>query len=400
MRKYIVGLTLAIATLFAFTACGRDSDTAAPTTEPEPTHETATQESSEVLNQSSDEWIIMTAKLNNGISISIPGTWLSYEHIPSPGGEPFRGLTISSSEVYPLIEINIFESPISNPLMIVEGFSYSEQFQFDDGFVGYMLENNEALIWLHSGDERFGILQIDLWHNGNRGIFTDNEDLILRIVRSLRNDYIASTTEIAEPSHTSNPFAAALFEYFAGGMSQEDMHAREELIQASWMGPITKAVLVNIDNAGTPGMLAFRLIAPDGHPVPMLRLFALYNGEVSYVDVGGIYATDMYVTIDGRVVEAMHHWGSSAYTLFGIEGGRLIRTFGIHVMLNDDIDDLESEYSYLTGGLWENAQNITREEFEDIRIMHGLDNLIPWNVEPDIGLRYDETEAILAMIFE
>jgi len=106
-----------------------------------------------------------------------------------------------------------------------------------------------------------------------------------------------------------HPFAVVLAEYLAGGMSTEDMREHEERVNASWMGPVSKAVLADIDNDGTPGMLAFRLITPDGSPYPVTRLFALYDGIVSYLDVGGVYATDVFLTEDGRVVEAMSHWG-------------------------------------------------------------------------------------------
>jgi len=398
MRKYIIGLTLAIAMLFALTACGGGNDTTTVQTEPEYEYNNHSETVTVRFYYHSTEidpniYALPEAFLYNSVEIPVENLReefmrLMYEHI----GVRIQDYWLEGSKLY----IDLHEDAI--------GF-------FDHhGTTGGTINTTvfEKTILSLPGT----ITSFEVLVNGQRGVhgnhfnfghiaIVENGEVVDREFFDLPDiENSAASQGSGIPANTYHPFAAALLEYFAGGMSQEDMHAREELTQASWMGPITKAILVDIDDAGTPGMLALRLISPDGHPVPMLRLFALYNGEVSYVDVGDIYATDMYVTVDGRVIEAMYHWGSCSYTLFGVENGRLVRTFGIHVMLNEDIDDLESEYSYFTGGLWENAQSITREEFEDIRIRHGLDNLIPWDVEPDIGLRHDETELILAMTFE
>jgi len=184
-------------------------------------------------------------------------------------------------------------------------------------------------------------------------------------------------------ANTSNPFAVALLEFNAGGIPASD----------NWLNAY-KAIMVSIDEYGTQGMLASRLISPDDSPVPDLRLFALHGGVISYMDVGGIYATNMYVTEGRRIVEAMHHWGSQSYTLFGLENGRLVRDFSIHVMLNEEVAGTNNEYSFIPGGLWEDAINSTHEIFEGIRTGYGLENLTFWS---DFE---DETEHILAMTFE
>jgi len=175
----------------------------------------------------------------------------------------------------------------------------------------------------------------------------------------------------------------ALLDFNAGGTPAPD----------NWLNAY-KAIMVNIDDYGTQGMLASRLISPDGSPVPDLRLFALHGGEISYLDVGGIYAIDMYITEGGRIVEAMHHWGSQSYTLFGFENGRLVRDFSIHVMSNEEVAGTSNEYSFIPGGLWENARAITYEAFENVRTRYRLDNLTFWS---DIE---DETERILSITFE
>jgi len=137
----------------------------------------------EALHQYANEWVTITAGLGGGISISIPPTWQSYEHIPAPDGEPFRGLLIYGEGIGGLIELSIHESPISRPSMILDGFTYQDQFQFNDGHIGYMAEDYSMFVWIH--DER-GILDIYFRHGGNRELFSSNEYLILNIVSSLR----------------------------------------------------------------------------------------------------------------------------------------------------------------------------------------------------------------------
>jgi len=134
------------------------------------------------------------------------------------------------------------------------------------------------------------------------------------------------------PLHSFNPFAAALLEFNAGGV---DATQYNEIWGRDWLGPSTKAITVSIDNKGTQGVLAYRIIAPDGSPVPDFRLFALHNGAISYLDVGGLYALEMHVTQEGRVVEVMSHpMAKTEYTLFGIEDGILVRLQPIYNLNN------------------------------------------------------------------
>jgi hypothetical protein len=211
------------------------------------------------------------------------------------------------------------------------------------------------------------------------------------------NEVIEAFDENAAMPISRHPFATPLLEFFAGGVDATEYN---ETLGRDWLGPSKKAILVYINEIGTQGVLAWRIIAPDGFPVPDLRLFALHVGEISYLDVGSMYATDMFITDERRIVEVMSHWGSQSYTLFNIEfdadgeNGRLARDFTIHVMLNEDIDGTSNEYSFIPGGLWENAISSTQDVFEGIRVGYGLDSLAFWTDFPD------ETEAILAMTFE
>ena len=58
------------------------------------------------------------------------------------------------------------------------------KFLFDSGEQGYMVERPDRIVWLHPYWWDSGV---ELWHDGDRSVFTDNEDLILRIVRTLTN---------------------------------------------------------------------------------------------------------------------------------------------------------------------------------------------------------------------
>jgi hypothetical protein len=64
--------------------------------------------------------------------------------------------------------------------MIIEESISSRAFLFDDEQSGYMLEFPTSIIWA-----RESYISVNLFHEGDRSVFTDNEDLILTIVRTL-----------------------------------------------------------------------------------------------------------------------------------------------------------------------------------------------------------------------
>ncbi|MCL2841443.1 MAG: hypothetical protein FWE05_11825 [Defluviitaleaceae bacterium] len=267
-----------------------------------------------------------------------------------------------------------------------EYFMFNNLHRFDVNSLGI----NDAFISLNNNS----YLPISLFKYMGYEVYTANRNVYISCAET-SPPYMATqeSAGVAEPSHTSNPFAVALLEYNAGGVDATEYN---DIWGRDWLGSSTKAITVNIDDMGTQGVLAWRIIAPDGSPVPVLRLFGLHDGVLSYLDVGGEYAIEMRITEEGRVVEAMNHWGSRAYTLFGIEGGRLVRRFTAHVLLNYDMDGTPNEYSLLSGQphLWENSQSITQSEFEDILLRYNLNDTAFWT---DFA---DETEAILAKIFE
>jgi len=128
------------------------------------------------------EWITVIGFDRDGwgmpISVDIPVTWEWYMY---DTGDPDSYFSISGE-----VEMSIWWSTLGDIAFYrgLEEFANSwEHFQFDDGNIGYMIEYDESIIWYRS---EWGFIGIGLRHEGDRTIFTNNEDLILRIVRSVR----------------------------------------------------------------------------------------------------------------------------------------------------------------------------------------------------------------------
>jgi len=131
-----------------------------------------------------DEWVTATAFDRVGweewaISVDIPANWESYMY---DTGDPDSYFSISGYG----IEIIIWWSPLSD-LAFYAGLEYHAnswgRFEFDDGNIGYMVEYDDSILWYHITGHDIGI---SLNHGGDRAIFADDEELILRIVRSVR----------------------------------------------------------------------------------------------------------------------------------------------------------------------------------------------------------------------
>ena len=116
------------------------------------------------------DWITVDA---DNVSIDIPPAW-SYVWDPS-------GVVDILSEDG-TIHILLGYIIAGNPHEFIEQNPYAP-FRFDSGSVGHMFELPESIIWITDYSLCCGVL---LFHDGNRNIFTNNEDLILQIARSLR----------------------------------------------------------------------------------------------------------------------------------------------------------------------------------------------------------------------
>ena len=64
---------------------------------------------------------------------------------------------------------------------LIEESLTSQEFIFDDKQSGYMLEFPELIAWTRESREK----DVLLYHDGDRSVFTDNEELILSVVRTL-----------------------------------------------------------------------------------------------------------------------------------------------------------------------------------------------------------------------
>lgn len=162
---------------------------------------------------------------------------------------------------------------------------------------------------------------------------------------------ITMGTNINVAAAEPHPFATALQQFIADAGGQ------------------AVAFLVNADGAGTEAMLAI-----DYSEFPHGTLFFLYGGILVAEDVGpqdAGFVTSVTVR-DNRAVNAMADGGSMSYTLFEIEGGRLVETL---IIFSEMSDGQTNNYYY---GGW-GGQSITGQEFNDILIRYGMDNLRgPW----------------------
>jgi len=73
--------------------------------------------------------------------------------------------------------------------------SSSQPFVFDNGHIGYMMEFDSGIHWVQAGGQ-----QILLNHEGNRAIFTDNEEEILIIARSFIPTNQSEAQQVTTPS--------------------------------------------------------------------------------------------------------------------------------------------------------------------------------------------------------
>ena len=174
MKKMIVALLILSLLVGTFAACAEVAepetpDISVPTQTPEP-EENIEPEEEDGWSRVVSEW--------GGFRIAIPSTWQFDEF---HDGTPNSYSIISGDG----IEMMISGSPIADPYMVINEFPVQEKFPFDDGHVGYMLENDGLIAWFRIEHGRHMIF---LRHDGDRSIFTDNEQLILRIVSSLERD--------------------------------------------------------------------------------------------------------------------------------------------------------------------------------------------------------------------
>ena len=116
------------------------------------------------------EWITVDT---GSVSIDIPSTW-SYEWCPSGAMDIFS----DDGTIHIVLGYII----AGNPHEFIEQ-TPRQVFRFDSGSEGYMFEDYRSIMWITDYSLCCGVL---FFHDGYHDVFTDPEELILRIARSLR----------------------------------------------------------------------------------------------------------------------------------------------------------------------------------------------------------------------
>ena len=108
--------------------------------------------------------------------LKIPASWSTSLLEEGPGGVNITGEGAGGRPVEMFFGEG-FDCPID--MLLEESVSW-QKFTFGDNQGGYMAEFPESIIWV-----RESYANVTLYHNGDRSVFTDNEDLILSVVRTL-----------------------------------------------------------------------------------------------------------------------------------------------------------------------------------------------------------------------
>jgi len=204
------------------------------------------------------------------------------------------------------------------------------------------------------------------------------------------------TAENTNEDHTqgtetsaANPFAAALLEYFEGGVEASEYMMRDS----------TKAFMVDVTGNGRPGVVAVRHFAEH---FAQARIFYLVDGQLTYKDIPHIegFPYSLAVNLEGRLVMPAGDGGHNTWSLFELVGTAGVGASGVFwlepgfTVYRAMVDDGSLSYYFSIGGREHGFQGgfepITEEEFNVIFQRYGLDNLTLWF---DM---VDETEQILA----
>ena len=121
--------------------------------------------------------------------IRIPPTWAYtiYDYEPGPFAIGIFGEGVGGS-----IHMFVWVVMAGDPYMVVNEFSSRQEFIFDDGRSGYMLEGHLfeseiQIVWLQAYLPM--AIALSLYYDGNDSVFAENEELILQIARTLTTVY-------------------------------------------------------------------------------------------------------------------------------------------------------------------------------------------------------------------
>ena len=243
MRKLFISLIVLVFAI-VLVGCG-NADTSdngeislAETTQPETTlgnEYIAYEEYQNEIDAEYADWIDL------GV-MSIPSTW----HFSFADGRPLP-IDMFGEGVGGSIRMSVWDIVWDDPYMIIDDFSSQLAFTFDDGHIGYMLQEHlfdfdPQIIWLHT-DLMIGL---SLHFDENDYVFVENEELILRIARTIgrviidlpAQSYADYYIELFMPIID----ALAMLEESGYETSDEDfIRASLSAIQLEWGSPITIA---------------------------------------------------------------------------------------------------------------------------------------------------------------
>jgi len=221
-----------------------------------------------------------------------------------------------------------------------------------------------------------------------------SEDIVTPLLEqeSIYESTAQESAGVTESSHTSNPFATPLLEFFAGGVQLPEYYEENS----------TMAILLDMDGNGDYIVVAVRHVWHDDgiSTLPNYRIFRMDN---SYLDIGNNNEHRLFITLnsEGLPIISIHPADTvNSWTPIVMENGDLIFPF----TLQRRWDDGKYLYNYIKGGVflgevpegmnfvvnWDDRRYIAEEEFDDIMYRYNLEG--SWIMMLD-----DETEAILAM---
>lgn len=119
--------------------------------------------------------------------ISIPPEW---SYIITDIG-PGYAVEISGEGASGSIRMAVWDVMVGDPYMIVNTYSSQQAFSFNDGRSGYMLKDHLSgshhtlVLWLRHDSW----IALSLYYDGDDSVFTENEELILRVARTLTDNW-------------------------------------------------------------------------------------------------------------------------------------------------------------------------------------------------------------------
>ena len=188
MKKLL--LLLMVIMLFIFAACGLD--VSPQTNEPPYQNENEEPYGDNVYDNGTYEPLYQNEGENiepdeNGTEIDIDTLdWIDLEMVSIPSVFSYEevglvGGIVITSDILNSHAIAMYVGPLMGDFETL--VDNAESFAFDDGHVGLFMESFDygVMGWIREDGNL-----ITLRHGGDMSIFTDNEELILQIVRSLR----------------------------------------------------------------------------------------------------------------------------------------------------------------------------------------------------------------------